>query len=284
MHLSATIKLFLPQGDPKRVRTAEISNWSGKAIAGPRIDLEHLLARPELDNPGIYILLGSNPETGDLAAYIGEAEAVSERLKQHKVKEFWTSAIVFVSKDENLTRAYIRYLEGRLIEEATKVGRYKLTNATASGSKLPESDLHDMEVFLERIGQLLPVLGSELLTPIAPIQKSITPADYLYCTVKGLKAKGLRSPNGFVVLAGSSAVLKGRPGAKTHGAWILALRERLIADGSLSAEGDHLVFAKDVEFTSPSAAAGVVRGGTAAGPIAWINKQGKTLKELEIDA
>jgi hypothetical protein len=284
MNPSTTIKLFLPQGDPKRVRTAEISNWSGKAIAGPRTDLDHLLARSELLNPGVYVLLGSDPETGDLAAYIGEAEAVSDRLKQHKTKEFWTSAIAFVSKDENLTKAHIRYLEGRLIEEATKVGRYKLTNATLSGSKLPESDLHDMEVFLERVGQLLPVLGSELLTPIAPKQKSIAPADVLYCGVKGLEAQGLRSPNGFVVLAGSNAVLKERPGAKLHGAWVVALREKLIADGSLATEGDRLVFTKDVEFASPSAAAGVVRGGTAAGPISWVNKQGKTLKELEGEA
>jgi hypothetical protein len=146
MNPSATIKLFLPQGDPKRVRTAEISNWSGKAIAGPRTDLDLLVSRPELANPGVYVLLGSDPESGDPAAYVGEAEAVAERLKQHKAKEFWTSAVAFVSKDENLTKAHIRYLEGRLIEESARVGRYKLTNAAASGSKLPESDLHDMEV------------------------------------------------------------------------------------------------------------------------------------------
>lgn len=283
MNPSATIKLFLPLGDPKRIRTAEISNWSGKAIAAPRTDLDHLLARQELASPGVYILLGSDTETGDLAAYVGEAEAVCDRLKQHRSKEFWTSAITFVTKDENLTKAHIRYLEGRLIEEASKIGRYKLTNATSSGSKLPESDQQDMEVFLERVGQLLPVLGSELLTPIAPLQKSTTPGDYLYCKVKGLEAKGLRSPNGFVVLAGSSAVLKERPGAKTHGAWVLALRGKLIADGALAPDGERLVFTKDVEFASPSAAAGVVRGGTAAGPAAWINKQGKTLKELESD-
>jgi hypothetical protein len=284
MILSATIKLYLPLGDPKRVRTAEISNWSGKAVAGPRTDLDHLLVRTELANPGVYLLLGADPQTGELAAYVGEAEAVSEHLKQHKGKEFWTSAIVFVSKDENLTKAHIRYLEGRLIVEATKVGRYKLTNAVPSGAKLPESDQQDMEVFLERIAQLLPVLGSEILTPVAPLIQSTTQSDYLFCTVKDIEAKGLRSPNGFVVLAGSNAVLKERDGAKTHGAWIVALREQLVADGSLIQQGDKLVFAKDVEFSSPSAAAGVVRGGTAAGPIAWINKQGKTLKELESDA
>ena len=38
-----------------------------------------------------------------------------ERLRQHKNKEFWVSAIVFVSKDENLTKAHVRYLENRLL-------------------------------------------------------------------------------------------------------------------------------------------------------------------------
>jgi hypothetical protein len=31
---SATIKIFLVQGDPKRLRIAELSNWTGKAVAG----------------------------------------------------------------------------------------------------------------------------------------------------------------------------------------------------------------------------------------------------------
>ncbi|MDA8453039.1 hypothetical protein M4R23_25175, partial [Acidovorax sp. GBBC 3332] len=220
MNPSATIKLFLPFGDPKRVRTAEISNWSGKAVAAPKTDLADLLVRHELQSSGIYFLIGTNPETAELAAYIGEAEIVSERLKQHKSKEFWNSAIVFVSKDENLTKAHIRYLEGRLLERATMVGRYKLTNTQVSGARLPESDQQDMEVFLERIAQLLPVLGSDILTPAVSLDVTQGAVEYLYCSVKDVQAKGLRSPNGFTVLAGSSAVLKETDSAQKHGAWI----------------------------------------------------------------
>jgi hypothetical protein len=96
---SATIKLFLPRGDAKSLRTAEISNWSGKAVAAPRTELDDLLAREELKQAGVYILIGSDPLTNVPRAYIGEAEIISDRLKQHKTKEFWVSAIVFVSKD-----------------------------------------------------------------------------------------------------------------------------------------------------------------------------------------
>src|SRR5271154_5337506 len=164
---SATIKLFLPRGDAKSLRTAEISNWTGKAVAAPRTELDELLARDELDKAGVYILIGSDPLTNAPRAYIGEAEVIRERLKQHKSKEFWVTAIVFVSKDENLTKAHVRYLENRLLAEAGQVKRFTLDQNQAGGSRLPESDREDMEVFLGRIRQLLPVLGSDILAPIA---------------------------------------------------------------------------------------------------------------------
>lgn len=283
MNPSATIKLFLPLGDPKRVRTAEISNWSGKAIAAPRSDLDLFLSRRELLQPGVYLLLGEDPESGKQVAYVGEAEVVLDRIKQHRSKEYWNSAIVFVSKDENLTKAHIRYLEGRIIELADQVGRYSLMNANNSGSHLPESDQQDMEVYLERVGQLLPVLGSELLTPVKPITAQSQPAEVLFSKIKNAEARGLRSPNGFVVLAGSTAVLKERESGKTHGAWILKLRQKLIEDGTLQPKDGLLAFTKDVEFSSPSAAAGVIRGGTAPGPISWKDQSGRTLKEIEGD-
>src|SRR5512136_1995773 len=164
---SATIKLFIPRGDAKSLRTAEISNWTGKAVAAPRTEFDELLAREELDKAGIYILTGSDPTTNAPRAYIGEAEIIRERLKQHKTKEFWVSAIVFVSKDENLTKAHVRYLENRLLDEVVRVNRFKLDQNQAGGSRLPESDREDMEVFLARVRQLLPVLGSDILSPIS---------------------------------------------------------------------------------------------------------------------
>jgi len=171
---SATIKLFLPDGDAKGLRTAEISNWTGKALAAPRTEVDRLVARDECEKAGVYVLTGTDPATNTPHAYIGEAEIIRDRLKQHKGKEFWVSAIVFVSKDENLTKAHVRYLESRLLSEAAKVGRFTLEQNQASGSKLPESDREDMEVFLSRIRQLLPVLGSDLLNPIVGAKATTT--------------------------------------------------------------------------------------------------------------
>jgi hypothetical protein len=277
---SATIKLFLPRGDAKSLRTAEISNWTGKAIAAPRTELDELLQRDELDKAGVYILSGTDPLSGTPRAYIGEAEVIRERLKQHKTKEFWISAIVFVSKDENLTKAHVRYLENRLLTEAAQVGRCALEQNQAGGSKLPESDREDMEVFLSRIRQLLPVLGSDLLIPIAQPAAKQQSGGMLFCRRKGAEARGYRTPDGFVVLHGSTAVLEERPSASR---WpnVVTLRKQLIADGTLTQKDGFLHFTRDTQFSSPSAAAAVVEGGSANGLIDWRTKHGKVLKELD---
>ena len=156
---AATIKIFLVHGSPNGLRTAELSNWSGKAIAAPRTEMTELLKRDELCNPGIYFLTGVDPDSGEKAIYIGEAENVASRLKNHASKDFWNAVTVFVSKDENLTKAHIRYLEGAFISRAAENATALLMNSASSGSKLPESDAAEMNVFMQKCLQLLPVLG-----------------------------------------------------------------------------------------------------------------------------
>ncbi len=280
---SATIKLFLPRGDAKSLRTAEISNWTGKAVAAPRTELDELLARDELEKAGVYILTGSDPLTGAPLAYIGEAEVIRERLKQHKTKEFWVSAIVFVSKDENLTKAHVRYLESRLLAEAAKVGRFTLEQNQAGGSKLPESDREDMEVFFSRVQQLLPVLGSDILAPIVQPAAKSQPGGVLFCRIKGAEARGQRTADGFVVFEGSTAVLDERPSTENYPG-VIVQRKRLVAEKILFEKNGLLVFMKDCEFTSPSAAAVVIHGGNANGLTAWKTKDGTTLKQLDESA
>ncbi|MBE7500007.1 MAG: GIY-YIG nuclease family protein [Verrucomicrobiales bacterium] len=277
---SATIKLFLPRGDAKSLRTAEISNWTGKAVAAPRTELDDLFGREELDKAGVYILTGTDPVTNSPRAYIGEAEVLRDRLKQHKAKEFWVSVIVFVSKDENLTKAHVRYLESRLLAEALQVNRFSLEQNQASGARLPESDREDMEVFLARIRQLLPVLGSDLLAPIAQQATSLDSGGVLFCRLKGAEARGQRTPDGFVVFRGSTAVLDERPSADAY-PYVLAHRRQLIADGTLRPKDGFYVFTKDMEFSSPSAAAAVIHGGSANGLIAWKTDDGRSLKQVE---
>ncbi|MBA7481475.1 hypothetical protein ES707_16949 [subsurface metagenome] len=272
---SSTIKVYLIKGNPESLRTAEISNWTGKAISAPRTELKEFLKRKELHRPGVYILAGTDPESNNPVIYIGEADSVADRIKGHAGKDYWVNAIVFASKDDNLTKAHIKYLEGKLIEKATEAGRVQLMNSMSSGASLSESDIAEMDVFLSNMYLLLPVLGVNYFRTSE--ERMAEEKEIFYCKIKGLTATGKRSLSGFVVFKGSEAVLDHRPSAKT----IRNIRERLIISGVLIREGNHLSFTKDMEFGSPSTASGVVRGGNTNGLIQWRNAEGKSLKELE---
>jgi hypothetical protein len=174
----------------------------------------------------------------------------------------------------------VRYLESRLLAEAAQTKRFTLDQNQAGGSKLPESDREDMEVFLARIRQLLPVLGSDILTPIAEISAKSHNDGALFCHIKGLEARGQRTANGFVVFQGSAAVA-GELKSAQRSPYIAAQRKQLIADGTLIAKGEYLEFTKDVEFSSPSTAAAVIRGASTNGLIVWKTKDGISLKQLD---
>ena len=281
---SATIKLFLPRGDAKSLRTAEISNSTGKAIAAPRTELDDLLTREELDKAGIYILTGSDPLTNTPRAYIGEAEVIRDRLKQHKSKEFWISAIVFVSKDENLTKAHVRYLESRLLAEAGQIDRFTLEQNQAGGSTAPRirpwrTWKCSFRAFVSFCRFLVPTSSSPVAQPAAKPQSG----GLLYCRRKGAEGRGHRTPDGFVVLKGSTAVLQDLEATKNWPASIAA-RKQLIADGTLIEKDGFYEFSRDAQFSSPSAAAAAIEGGSANGLIDWKTKDGVSLKELDEQA
>jgi hypothetical protein len=280
MKESATVKIFLAEGDPASVRTAEISNWTGKAVAGPRSQLDLILQRDEAKKPGVYFLSGINPETGKQRVYIGEAEVIRSRMRSHLDRDYWKTVIFFVSKDENLTKGHIKYLEGKLIEMARTADRFELENTNSSGSHLPESDTADMDVFLAKVEQLLPVLGQDFLKPITTIALTPSKSELLTCTIKKVNASGRPTENGFLVLRGSEAVRFHRPSVKNY-PYPKIVRDQLISEGVLIEESERLVFGKDYEFSSPSAAASVVHGGHVNGRLVWKNSSGVSLRDLE---
>ncbi|MCP8898707.1 GIY-YIG nuclease family protein [Gilvimarinus xylanilyticus] len=277
---TATLKMFLVFGDPKRLRTVELSNWTGKAVAGPRSEFDRILEREESQNSGVYFLTGTDPDNDKSVIYVGEAESIKDRVKAHLSKDYWNQIAFFISKDENLTKAHVRYIEGRLIEEAKVVGRSVVMNGQGSGSKLPESDREEMEVFLEKVLQILPVLGIESFVKTGGSESPGQRHELLTCAIKDAVATGYLTPNGMLVKAGSQAVLEERASAKK---WptVLAHRNKLIEEGGLIHQEGRWVFVKDTEFSSPSAAAAVIHGGSANGLVAWKDAHGRTLKDVE---
>ena len=276
-----TIKLFLIDGEPNGRMTCELSNWTGKAYKIPRIMIKNSYSREELKNPGVYLLLGEN-ETGKNQIYIGEAETIIDRLKHHVAyKEFWTEAIVFISKDENLNKAHIKFLESRLVETATEVNRYEIKNEqNPTKSSISESETAEMEEFLENIKLLTNSLGHRVFEET--IDKESISIDqsntFTIISSKGTNSKGIPSPKGFIVLEGSEITTQV---VKSFQPSLVKMRHRLIEEGILDNSNNKLVFNKDYEFSSPSTAASIVLGRSSNGLIEWKLKEGKTLKDVE---
>src|SRR5690242_6795869 len=105
-----SIRIFLIDGTPSSILTAEIGNWTGKVVVAPRSQLAELAKRSEPKRTGIYILSGEDPNNPlKEQVYIGESDNVLERLTQHnkdQTKDFWSRTVVVISKDENLTKAH----------------------------------------------------------------------------------------------------------------------------------------------------------------------------------
>jgi len=96
-------------------------------------------------------LLFGKDEDGKDQVYIGEAESILKRLNQQLIsKDFWNEAIVFISKDENLNKAHIKYLENRLHDIAKSTSRYKIDNSLIpTQSSISESDRAELEEFID---------------------------------------------------------------------------------------------------------------------------------------
>ena len=104
------IKLFLIDGTPGGLTTAEITNWTGHVLSAGRSDLADLLRRDEAQRTGAYLLLGDDEEAvGNTRCYIGEADIVADRLRDHQREKEWDRLVVITSKDANLTKAHVRY-------------------------------------------------------------------------------------------------------------------------------------------------------------------------------
>jgi hypothetical protein len=277
MNKPYSIKIFLPAGDPEGIRTIEKSNWTGAGIVIPRALMSEAKNRRELARTGVYVLVGPPEESGLSRVYVGEGDPIKPRLEQHAAKkDFWTSCIAFTSKDENLNKAHVQYIESRLITLAAQAKRCVLDNGNAPAlPSLSDADGADAEGFLSEIMLCFPVLGLTVFTAAAPIQKS---AKLLFISAKGIKAEGMETHDGFVVRTGSGAVKSEVPSCH---AYLKELRAALISNGVLKPTTDGYAFAQDYVFPSPSTAAGVVQGRAANGRVDWKTKDGKTLKDLQ---
>lgn len=277
-----TLHIFVADGDPDGLRLVERSNWIGKAIIFPRALYPLVRSRSEFQQIGVYLLLGPREEGDGDKIYIGEGDPVRPRFEDHYAKkDFWTRAVFFVAGPGQLNKADVQYLEAQLVSRASAAKRMPLDNGNKpSEPTISERDRAAMDVFLENVLGMLPVLGVHSFEQSPPKSaKGQTPA--LTCQGRGVTASGHDTPQGFVVQAGSFSTNNEVPSLKDHFPSIVELRSDLLKSGVLVSEGDKRRFTQDYTFNSPSLASAVVLGRSSNGRTDWKDAYGKTLKELQ---
>lgn len=281
MAYGKSIELFLVNGTADSLIIAELSNWNGKAIKIPRIEVSSC-NRDDITQAGVYFLLCKEDDGSD-SVYIGEAENVKDRLIQHlrdyqseKEKYYWSTAVVFIGRD--LNKALIRYLENRFVEIARTSKRYLvLTKNTYRNTVMKESQIAVMEEFVDNVKILINALGYKVLESFAQKDSSAATVDdeLLYITSGSVNATGKVTAEGFVVFAG--ATVNEKMSVKSLSAGMQKQRQKLFD----SSKVNDLVTTEDILFSSSSAAADFILGYSVSGPRTWKTKDGRTLKEIE---
>ena len=281
MTYGKVIELFLVNGTAVSLITAELSNWNGMAVKIPRVELSSC-NNDDITKPGVYFLFCKEDDGSD-SVYIGEAENVQERLKQHvrdyqseKETYYWNTAVIFVGRD--LNKAMIRYLENQFVQIARESKRYLvLTKNTYQNTVLKDSQKAVMEEFIDNVKTLINALGYKVLEPLvqADLQSRKIDDEVLYITSGSVNARGMVTSEGFVVLSGTTV---NETTAQSLSPGMLKLRKDLLD----STKVENLTTIEDILFSSSSAAADFVLGYSASGPRSWKAKNGRTLKEIEI--
>ena len=288
MAYGKSIELFLANGTADSLITAELSNWNGKAIKIPRIEVAEC-NRTDIKGAGVYFLFCKENDSDSV--YIGESEAVYDRLMQHirdygaeKEEFYWTTAVIFLGRD--LNKALIRYLEDRFVQIARDCKRYKvLTKNTYSKTVMKESQTAAMEEFIDNVRILINTLGYKVLDPTvhavdqtaddnstaATENGTILYLDHKFKNSSKVKATGVQTSEGFVVYKGSQI------SSEEDG----TIPETIKKKRKIAKKDDQWILQEDILFTSPSYAAIFVIGKSANGLTSWKDENGKTLKSLE---
>lgn len=275
-----SLRLFLPDGTPDGLRVAEKSNWTGRGVVCPRARFKAAKARPEFDRTGVYVLLGPSEESDLPTVYGGEGDPALGRLERHFAdKDFWTTLVLFTSKDDTLNKAHVQHLECRLHELARAAKRCLLDNVRVpQPPSLSEADTAEVEGFLDEMLLVFPLLGVTVFERPVPTAAG---AKRYFLRARGVEAEGYEDDTGFVVLAGSQVAKDFVPSAHRY---LQTLRAALQERGVIAADGDGVVVAQDYTFDSPSTAAGVLIGRSVNGRVEWKDADGRTLKENQAAA
>ena len=277
-----TIQIFLPAGDPRGMRVAEITTRIIRVVEVPRSQLGEFIKTPEAQQVGVYFLLGELSEAGLPRVHIGQSGSICNRLVQHnQSKDFWNRVMVVISLTNSMTQTHALFLEWLAISEASKAGRYTLENGNAGARPYTPAPLEaDCQEIHETAATLLATLGQPIFEPLtnAPAFPN-EEKEFFYCKGSGADGVGEYTTEGFVVLKGSRGRVENV--ASIQGTSNERFRNQLITEGVMATKDGMLAFTRDHLFASPSMAAMTLMGRSANGWVEWKSPQGKTLNEVK---
>ncbi|SFR37564.1 protein of unknown function [Yoonia tamlensis] len=291
-----SLELFFVDGRADGMLTAEVFNWTGHVLRTPRTQIKEALARPEAGFTGVYVLIGED-QNGP-RAYIGEAEDMRIRLRDHVTnKDWWDDAILISSAANNLHKAHIKYLESRLVEIARDVAHTPLENGnTPPRSSLNEAARANMESFLDTLMMVLPAIRVDLFLSKKSSSKSFESASSDEANKIGSQSNTetrfhLKAGKGeivatatlrlgeFIVHKGSRASIAVRSSCSEG---TIRKRQQLLNAKSVVENDGWLEFVDDFAFRTPSGAADFINGYSTNGRIAWRELEtGKTFADWE---
>lgn len=278
MPFSKTIQMFIFDGNPNGRIMCELSNWNGRVYKISRNELAQFSNRPDAENTGVYFLLGKDENNMD-TLYIGEAEKMLTRLKQHlKDQLYWSDCIVVVSKDNLLNKAHVKFLENKFFVLAKTAGRSVVINSTVpTCSSISEYDEAMLLEFISNAKLLVNTLGYKIFDTIedSSVKKQNSQILFYIQAARGANAKGVIVADGFAVLKDSAIATTTVPSMSDS---LNRLRNELIEKGIIDSS---FHFSKDHIFTSPSLAAAVVMGRNANGRTEWKTTDHKSIKDIE---
>ena len=271
------IQLFLVDGTPNGRWICELSNWTGIAYKLPRNMTKESEKRCELASPGVYFLFGYDDMKDRPLIYIGEAEDIIKRLKQHlDRKDNWYEAIAFISKDSNLNKAHIKCLENRFYILAKECDRYSIDNSNIpTKSSVSEAEQAELEEFIYNAKILINALGHKAFESYSEEQPNRRGENPIFSVSAGTgKAYGIRTADGFVLLKGSSIHEVSADSLK------VGIKKK-VEQSRTSGEIKDGILQNDKLFSSSSAAAAYATGYSISGPQQWKTDSGETLKSFE---
>ena len=280
MSYNKTMNFLIFDGNPNGLIMGELSNWNGRVYKISRSALAQFARRRDCQHTGVYFLFGRDQNLND-AVYLGEAEKMLNRLKQHiNEHEEWNECVVVISKDNHLNKAHVKHLEYVFYQMAVQARRYTVTNSVIpTCSSVSEFDQAMLSEFVDHAKLLVNTLGYKPFEGITVLpgegEAALAVAEYAIRSSRGADARGVSVADGFTVLQGSQVASNVTP---SFSAPLRRIRDLLLETGVIDEEHQ---FTRDYLFSSPSTAASIVRGASTNGRTAWKNSQGQTLAQAE---